>query len=426
MGRWTDAMSPGTNSLVLALGVVMAAALTGCGAKCESSDLQCFLDRMVIVKPEQGGDKIKLVEVDRSKVKGSSGGSGSGSTGSGGPTCIECNGSCVYTANDPNNCGDCGVSCSSQGTGMVCASGTCECPPYRTLCNGECVDLQSDPRHCTGCNVTCNNNTCVNGMCEPSCPANMLLCPAMGVSFGGSWCVDPMTNYGHCGGCNNVCPPAHACSGGSCVCDDPICMDPTSLPSAPYFGGEPLPPITFSEPKNLTHLVKPCTDPNQCTPAVCVSLCDGSDCTDMMCTPPIADGLTYPTWETYMGFLAEPSDTDVTFSTELTPVSAPGCGDDMDEEEVRDFIESQGNAGPSQSFDVTIVKPIEESSSGSGSGGACSGQQAIGNCSVEACSSYSGSTIYCWYETSVGRYDCAANCDCYGAASSIANACSGT
>jgi hypothetical protein len=411
------------------IGAVAALAI-GCGPKCRSDDLGCFLDNIVFVEPKQDGEPLELVDVDRDKVQSSNGQSSSGSGGAR-PDCFKCDGAdgCVYTGSDPHNCGACGNDCALNGLGDRCNGGECECGPYRSLCNGQCVDLQSDPGNCGSCGETCSNGTCLGAMCAPSCPTDLLLCPAQGVSYGGFWCVDPMTSSAHCGGCGIECPPAYGCAAGRCVCEDLICMDPTQKPQAPTFGGEPLPPISFSEPRNLSRIAKPCTDPHQCTPAVCVSLCSApGDCeSTMRCMPPIADGKLETTWETYMGFLAEPSDEAATFTVELTPVSGPGCGKfdphdgDFDADSFADWVQSgDAAAGPSVTVEATVELAVEQSASGSG-GYYCSGQ--VGFCpgcgTVEACCSSSD----CYYQIGNGsRFPCNGT-NCNGAAQAVVSSC---
>lgn len=81
---------------------------------------------------------------------------------------------------DPNNCGNCGRSCGSQGGSPSCRAGDCEinCNPGQGNCNYESedgceTDLRGNRDHCGGCNIACNEvATCEqegdNSWCE--CP----------------------------------------------------------------------------------------------------------------------------------------------------------------------------------------------------------------------------------------------------------------
>lgn len=95
----------------------------------------------------------------------------SGATDAGAPCPIYqalCNGTCIPTSQDPQNCGGCGVTC---GTGQVCSGGGCasSCLPGTTPCNGACVDIQDDDANCGGCSMPCpTGKGCVQGQCITS------------------------------------------------------------------------------------------------------------------------------------------------------------------------------------------------------------------------------------------------------------------
>ncbi len=88
-----------------------------------------------------------------------------------------CEGFCADTANDPNHCGGCMLSCPSAGAHRTraCKKGVCEvvCAEGFGDCNGDptdgCeVDLRSHPQHCGACGASCDlslGQPCVEGKC---------------------------------------------------------------------------------------------------------------------------------------------------------------------------------------------------------------------------------------------------------------------
>lgn len=122
---------------------------------------------------------------------------------------IRCNGTCVDTKTDPNNCGGCGSAC--MGANMVCGNGMCStmCPMGTTQCGKSCVDLKSDDANCSMCGNACPMNApkCISGVC----------C-AMGQSVCNNACTDTMTDSNNCGMCGMKCPQnMPACTGGKCM-----------------------------------------------------------------------------------------------------------------------------------------------------------------------------------------------------------------
>ena len=76
-----------------------------------------------------------------------------------------CDGVCISTAGDPDNCGGCGVICSDA---EVCLGGQCGegCLPGLTACERTCVDVANDSAHCGACSNACGDGMgCVEGMC---------------------------------------------------------------------------------------------------------------------------------------------------------------------------------------------------------------------------------------------------------------------
>lgn len=161
-----------------------------------------------------------------------------------------CNGACVDTTVDPNNCGTCGTICSAP---LYCMSGQClliGCPGTEAICNDACVDTTTDPSNCGNCDHVCApgeactdsacgacqgatvdcNGTCVDlqssfancGACGSACPVGALctnadcVCPGSTVSCNGT-CTDLSQDSANCGTCGNVCAMTELCTGGQCV-----------------------------------------------------------------------------------------------------------------------------------------------------------------------------------------------------------------
>jgi hypothetical protein len=75
-----------------------------------------------------------------------------------------CNGVCMDTTNDVNNCGFCGNVCPPN---MPCIAGHCQCPVDWDYCSGFCVDTSTSNIHCGSCGNTCTGgDTCVAGNCQ--------------------------------------------------------------------------------------------------------------------------------------------------------------------------------------------------------------------------------------------------------------------
>src|SRR5436190_21395369 len=48
---------------------------------------------------------------------------------------------CVDLANDPKNCGGCGITCGAK---MFCATGKCRCPGEARACGSACTNVPTD------------------------------------------------------------------------------------------------------------------------------------------------------------------------------------------------------------------------------------------------------------------------------------------
>lgn len=120
----------------------------------------------------------------------------------------KCGTACVDTANDPMNCGMCGKACAA---GEVCAAGDCAlvCSGGTTLCGTDCVDTTLDPAHCGGCDMPCDpGEVCANSMCTSVCPAPLTDCNGV--------CVDTTSSDAHCGMCDDPCAAGHVCKNSMC------------------------------------------------------------------------------------------------------------------------------------------------------------------------------------------------------------------
>lgn len=83
----------------------------------------------------------------------------------------ECDGECIPVADDPDNCGGCGVTCEGEDP---CMGGECGCRvETQSPCDREyCAYFETDERNCGGCGVECSGGEACTGTCE--CPATRL------------------------------------------------------------------------------------------------------------------------------------------------------------------------------------------------------------------------------------------------------------
>jgi len=122
--------------------------------------------------------------------------------------------------------------CTSQSCpgGQICVSGACQCPIYQSFCNGMCIPTSNDPQNCGGCGVVCPaGQACSAGQCSTSCLPPLVQC--------GQSCVDPQNDNQNCGGCNMPCPSGQGCSRGQCV---PVVAVGGSGPNGCVGGGPPV------------------------------------------------------------------------------------------------------------------------------------------------------------------------------------------
>jgi hypothetical protein len=140
-----------------------------------------------------------------------------------------CDGNCVNTPTDRNNCGACGNVCVP---GQYCANGTCvTCD--KSICTiglaEYCVDLQTDRENCGSCGIVCQKDSggnpqrdlvCSAGACictGTTCPTSLRCCPAGYVCNRDDGCCPEGGDY--CGG-GQCCPRGFKCGGN---CGQPCC-----------------------------------------------------------------------------------------------------------------------------------------------------------------------------------------------------------
>lgn len=127
-------------------------------------------------------------------------------------------------ADDPKNCGACGVACLP---GQGCVNGKCECEdPNLQFCDGQCVDVLSNRANCGACGNRCpgysgidrqtGSPSCVLGRCDYYCPPGRADCDQR---LDNGCEVDVMADPRNCGGCGVECDldGGQPCVAGSCL-----------------------------------------------------------------------------------------------------------------------------------------------------------------------------------------------------------------
>jgi hypothetical protein len=154
---------------------------------------------------------------------------------------------CTNFAADVDNCGGCGVVCS---TGELCISGACvgSCAPGEAFCGGVCVNPDTDPNNCGACGTVCaSGEACVSGACatnpNPECAdsvcgnfirCNLSACGGNGVcsatTEGGGICVNSLTQCAGLTPCATSadCPQGALCGLNSC-CGPGFCVPTFAL-----------------------------------------------------------------------------------------------------------------------------------------------------------------------------------------------------
>jgi Stigma-specific protein, Stig1 len=143
-----------------ALSLLAALAHAGCGSS-----------KVTVLSPPDGSATGGTGGIAATAGAGGGGIVGGGPDGGGCPSYQSlCNGACIPTSTDPNNCGGCGVKCPGA---QACSGSTCaaDCLPGLDVCAGSCVDRQSDSRNCGSCGNVCpTGKGCVKGGCADGVP----------------------------------------------------------------------------------------------------------------------------------------------------------------------------------------------------------------------------------------------------------------
>jgi hypothetical protein len=98
------------------------------------------------------------------------------------------------------------------------------CGIYSDFCDGECIPTNTDPDNCGGCDIVCGaQEVCFGGRCIDSCQSGLEECDRR--------CVDPRSNSDNCGACGNACPAGQGCVDSNCV--DAVDIDFDAATCAP-------------------------------------------------------------------------------------------------------------------------------------------------------------------------------------------------
>ncbi len=113
-------------------------------------------------------------------------------------------------------------------SGSSDAGGTCDpaCNQFRTCCNGTCVNTANDPLNCGGCGIACGSSTpfCLGSCRAAPCTVDSGTCGA-GTTCCGSGCCDS----------TQICCQSEGPVGGG-----PACTTPTGSPATCPQGCAPL------------------------------------------------------------------------------------------------------------------------------------------------------------------------------------------
>lgn len=201
-----------------------------------------------------------------------------------------CDGVCIDTQTDGQNCGGCNNVC---GDGSTCSDGACTCGGGLTYCGGACVQTQSDDANCGICGNACRNGQiCVEGACSAMAPE---ICNGEDDDLDGI--VDegpddlPLTqscdnlcgpgvetcNNGTFTGCTAPAPTAEVCDGIDNNCDGVVDEGVSTI----YY--EDLDRDGFGDP-DLAFAVRACEQPVGESANGGQYVSDNTDCNDLFAT----------------------------------------------------------------------------------------------------------------------------------------------
>jgi hypothetical protein len=167
-------------------------------------------------------------------------------TAGGGADLIECDGGCVHSSTDPQNCGGCGIPCAGDCVGGYCY--TCNVDAGLLACNPPtCTDVTTDVHNCGSCGNDCTQGgtapfpgiECFLGQCLCQ-HGRDTICPQVTLPFPTMACVDTTTDPLNCGGCGLLAdgggpypdgglPPSnHICGGIRSACLSGACFCPNN------------------------------------------------------------------------------------------------------------------------------------------------------------------------------------------------------